>query len=80
MNLESLKTEIHSLRLDLEYLSGVTQAQSIVIRELLRTTPHTSERIAKYISLAEGTDHGGGFSQEQLKALEMTLKAVLRQK
>lgn len=80
MNLESLKAEIHSLRLDLEHLSGVTHAQSLVIRELLRAAPHTSERIAKYISLAEGTDHGGGFSEEQLKAIDMTLKAVMHQK
>lgn len=80
MNLESLQAEIHNLRLDMEYLSGVSHAQSLAIRELLKATPHASERIAKYISLAEGTDHGGGFSQEQLKAIDMTLKTIMHQK
>lgn len=79
MELESLKAEIENLRLDLEYVSGIAQAQTLVIRELLRATPESKERIAKYLALAEGTNHGGTFSPEQLKAMDLTLKSVVSQ-
>jgi hypothetical protein len=80
MDVENLKAEIESLRLDLEYISGIAQAQTLVIRELLRASPESRERITKYLALAEGTNHGGTFSPEQLKAMDMTLRTVVSQK
>ncbi|MNT83452.1 hypothetical protein D3C71_1864920 [compost metagenome] len=80
MDVETLKAEIESLRLDLEYLSGIAQAQTLVIRELLRASPESRERMAKYQAFAEGTNHGGTFSAEQLKAMDMTLRSVVSQK
>lgn len=63
MDVVNLKAEIESLRLDLEYISGIAQAQTLVIRELLRASPESRERITKYLALAEVQTTGGLFRQ-----------------
>lgn len=80
MNNDEFWAELKSMRLDMEHLSGINHAQSLAIRALLQAIPDAHARIERYQSLASRTDHGGGFSEEQLKAIDMTLKSVLSPK
>lgn len=77
MTNEELSAEIQSLRLDLEHLSGVTIAQTMVIRLLLKQNQGAREKIDLYFSQAANSDHGGGFSAEQLRAINQTLNGLL---
>ena len=78
MELENMHAELQSLRLDLEHISGIAHVQSLIIRELLKADPSTRERVARYASLAKETNYGGGFTDEQCRAIEQALKGCLQ--